>query len=320
MMVGAVAIAALPPLNGFVSKWLMYLSLMKCGLRNARQPQPVALPGRRSSGPDRRPGGDHLRSPHGHRPAGFAAQRAAARRSRILAVDARADADPGLPLPDRGGASRRRSRACCRAHWTRSSARKPVERCVATGRSEAPLGIARQHQRLDADRPRDGGGIPAGLVSHRRHERRARPGDAGMSSRRVRMQYTGRSFAEMIAEHLLPRFLRPRTTGWPRVVCSLPGAISGPNAPTPSAKGVRALLSALGGALFPAPHSPAGEGPRLPGLHRAHGRAGPGLGVPSHDGGGRHERIAGAPGDRPRRVERPPGPVLRAGPRWSDSG
>ena len=31
MMVGAVAIAALPPLNGFVSKWLLYLSLMKCG-------------------------------------------------------------------------------------------------------------------------------------------------------------------------------------------------------------------------------------------------------------------------------------------------
>ena len=28
----------------------------------------------------------------------------------------------------------------------------------------------------------------------------------------VRMQYTGRSFAEMVAEHLLPRFLRPRTT------------------------------------------------------------------------------------------------------------
>jgi hydrogenase-4 component B len=28
----------------------------------------------------------------------------------------------------------------------------------------------------------------------------------------ARMQYTGRSFAEMLAEHLLPRFLRPRTT------------------------------------------------------------------------------------------------------------
>ena len=32
MMVGAVAICGLPPLNGFVSEWLMYLSLMKCGL------------------------------------------------------------------------------------------------------------------------------------------------------------------------------------------------------------------------------------------------------------------------------------------------
>ena len=31
MMIGAVAIAALPPLNGFTSKWLMYLSLMKSG-------------------------------------------------------------------------------------------------------------------------------------------------------------------------------------------------------------------------------------------------------------------------------------------------
>jgi formate hydrogenlyase subunit 3/multisubunit Na+/H+ antiporter MnhD subunit len=32
MSVGAVAIAALPPLNGFVSKWLMYLGLMNYGL------------------------------------------------------------------------------------------------------------------------------------------------------------------------------------------------------------------------------------------------------------------------------------------------
>jgi formate hydrogenlyase subunit 3/multisubunit Na+/H+ antiporter MnhD subunit len=31
MMIGAVAIAALPPLNGFVSEWLMYLSLLKSG-------------------------------------------------------------------------------------------------------------------------------------------------------------------------------------------------------------------------------------------------------------------------------------------------
>src|SRR5205807_7057947 len=31
LMVGAVAIAALPPLNGFVSKWLMYLGVLESG-------------------------------------------------------------------------------------------------------------------------------------------------------------------------------------------------------------------------------------------------------------------------------------------------
>jgi hydrogenase-4 component B len=35
MTAGAVAIAALPPLNGFVSKWLLYLSLMKSGLASS---------------------------------------------------------------------------------------------------------------------------------------------------------------------------------------------------------------------------------------------------------------------------------------------
>ncbi len=32
MMVGAVAIAGLPPLNGFVGEWLMYIGLVKAGL------------------------------------------------------------------------------------------------------------------------------------------------------------------------------------------------------------------------------------------------------------------------------------------------
>jgi formate hydrogenlyase subunit 3/multisubunit Na+/H+ antiporter MnhD subunit len=35
MMVGAVAIAALPPLNGFVGEWLMYLGLLQLGLGSA---------------------------------------------------------------------------------------------------------------------------------------------------------------------------------------------------------------------------------------------------------------------------------------------
>ena len=32
ILVGSIAISALPPLNGFVSEWLMYLGLLKCGL------------------------------------------------------------------------------------------------------------------------------------------------------------------------------------------------------------------------------------------------------------------------------------------------
>ena len=35
MIVGAVAIAALPPLNGFTSKWLIYRALLQCGLSPA---------------------------------------------------------------------------------------------------------------------------------------------------------------------------------------------------------------------------------------------------------------------------------------------
>ena len=43
MTVGAVAIAALPPLNGFTSKWLMYLALLQCGLPPASDQGLTAL-------------------------------------------------------------------------------------------------------------------------------------------------------------------------------------------------------------------------------------------------------------------------------------
>ena len=39
----------------------------------------------------------------------------------------------------------------------------------------------------------------------------AAPGSGVTNRPTVRIQYTGRSFAEMLAERLLPRFLRPRT-------------------------------------------------------------------------------------------------------------
>ena len=43
MMLGAVGIAALPPLNGFVSKWLMYMSLLECGLLTGNNSSLAAL-------------------------------------------------------------------------------------------------------------------------------------------------------------------------------------------------------------------------------------------------------------------------------------
>ena len=43
--------AALPPLNGFVSEWLMYLSLIKCGVGQQRRRQPDGYLGRRCCSP-----------------------------------------------------------------------------------------------------------------------------------------------------------------------------------------------------------------------------------------------------------------------------
>ena len=67
----------------------------------------------------------------------------------------------------------------------------------------------------------------------------------------VRMQYTGRSFAEMIAEHLLPRFLRPRTTRQAPARLFPPGSEFGSPAPTRSAKGCTSRSSGAGRIAFP---------------------------------------------------------------------
>ena len=66
MIIGAVAVAALPPLNGFVSKWLLYLSLMKCGLTTGGGRLDSLARGRPPR-PGWRPGGDCVRASHGNR-------------------------------------------------------------------------------------------------------------------------------------------------------------------------------------------------------------------------------------------------------------
>ena len=94
--------------------------------------------------------------------------------------------------------------------------------------SEAPLVDARHHERLDADRLRGGGGRRCRVVS-RTASTGGRP-DLGLRIPHAdgdACNTPGRSFAEMMAEHLLPRFLRPRTTGRPPAACFLPRVSSG---------------------------------------------------------------------------------------------
>ncbi len=74
MMAGAVAIAALPPLNGFVSKWLIYLSLIRCGLAHNDVVSLCGAPVRRPPGADRRLGSVFLRPARRDRAAGLATQ------------------------------------------------------------------------------------------------------------------------------------------------------------------------------------------------------------------------------------------------------
>ena len=85
MMAGAVAISALPPLNGFVSEWLLYLSLMKCGLETSGGRSLDGPPGGWPGRAGRRPGRRHVRTPDGHRAPGFAAERSGRSCPRVFA-------------------------------------------------------------------------------------------------------------------------------------------------------------------------------------------------------------------------------------------
>src|ERR1019366_346148 len=58
------------------------------------------------------------------------------------------------------------------------------------------------------------GALTAPLLAWERNTRQAEgpTWGCGYVKPTERMQYTGRSFAELLAEHLLPRFLRPHTS------------------------------------------------------------------------------------------------------------
>jgi formate hydrogenlyase subunit 3/multisubunit Na+/H+ antiporter MnhD subunit len=208
MMVGAVALAALPPLNGFVSEWLMYLGLLKCGFATNDSRGLPAL---------------------------FAVGLLALIGGVAAAVFVRLTGVALLGSP--------RSDAARDAHesspWMLGPMLLLVFLCL--GMAMFPQTVTGwMGGALDQVLRWDSGGtlseleataplfilgrvnqwtliaIATGMVGFLVWSRRGAPTEGptwgcGYVQPTVRMQYTGRSFAEMIAEHLLPRFLRPHT-------------------------------------------------------------------------------------------------------------
>jgi formate hydrogenlyase subunit 3/multisubunit Na+/H+ antiporter MnhD subunit len=209
MVIGAVAIAGLPPLNGFVSEWLMYLGLLRSGLATGDS---RGLPALLAVGL-------------------FALIGAAAAVAFVRLI--------GIVL-----LGSPRSEAARHVHesspWMLGPMLLLVVLCLTvavipqavTGllagvlnqllgpdagqglmdleSSEAPL---QRVGTLNAVILAAVGAMTALVVAWARSTRQAEGATWGCGYVRPteRMQYTGRSFAELLAEHLLPRFLRPRT-------------------------------------------------------------------------------------------------------------
>jgi formate hydrogenlyase subunit 3/multisubunit Na+/H+ antiporter MnhD subunit len=211
MVVGAVAIAALPPMNGFVSKWLMYLSLMQVGMESAES---SALPALLAVGM-----------------LALVGALAAIALVRLVGI-----ALLGAP----------RTQAAEHAHesspWMIGPMLMLVALCalaavapqMAAGWLAGPVGQLlgdSAAQASSAGEPIDVplralgafnvctwialAAVAAALVWLTRREGPVARGPTwgcGYARPTSRMQYTGRSFAEMIAERVLPRPLRPRTS------------------------------------------------------------------------------------------------------------
>ncbi len=210
MMAGAVAICGLPPLNGFVSEWLMYLSLMKRGLatNDVRALTALlsvgllALVGGLAAIAFVRltgivllgtPRSDAARHAHESSPWMLAPMAVLVGLCLVVAV---------IPRTVAG--------------WLAD----PLDQVLGQGAgrlsrglesSEAPLGVLGE---LNISVLLAIGVAAAGLrfVCRRSELSEGPTWGCGYARPSGRMQYTGRSFAEMVGEHLLPRFLRPRTT------------------------------------------------------------------------------------------------------------
>lgn len=204
MAFGAVAVAALPPLNGFVSKWLVYMSLLDVGLvggRDGRLPAlftvgALALVGALAAFTFVRAVGLSLLGTPRSEAAGHAHESSPWMLGPIIVLATVCVAIavvPGLVI---------------------DLLDEPIKQVLGPVRDAATFVKAP----VDAIGLVDigvllAGGIgTAGFVWRTRRRSTAGPTwGCGYVRPTARMQYTGRSFAELLAENLLPRSLRPRT-------------------------------------------------------------------------------------------------------------
>jgi hydrogenase-4 component B len=214
MLLGAVAIAALPPLNGFVSEWLLYLGLLRAGLATSDGNSLtalfaiglLALIGTLAAAAFvRLTGIVLLGSPrseaaqHAHESSPWLLGPMLVLVVLCLTVAVNPQAVAGLLLRPTEGVLSQLSR-----------------RDVGEGLLDldaldaAPLYIVGN---LNTVTLIASGVLTALLLVWARQTRQAEgpTWGCGYVKPTQRMQYTGRSFAELLAEHLLPRFLRPHT-------------------------------------------------------------------------------------------------------------
>jgi NADH:ubiquinone oxidoreductase subunit 5 (subunit L)/multisubunit Na+/H+ antiporter MnhA subunit len=202
MILGAVAIVPLPPLNGFVSKWLLYVGLLECGLNSSADRGLTALlsvgalalvGGLAALAYVRLCGVVLLGSPrstaaeHAHESSGWLLGPAVLLVVLCLSAAVVPGRVAGLLDPAiRAILGRRPGPAAAPlATLGQINAWTLATLCLASGLFWSWL--------------------------RRGPSSAAVTWGCGYARPTPRMQYTGRSFSEMLAEHLLPRFLRPRT-------------------------------------------------------------------------------------------------------------
>jgi NADH:ubiquinone oxidoreductase subunit 5 (subunit L)/multisubunit Na+/H+ antiporter MnhA subunit len=204
MTLGAVAVAALPPLNGFVSKWLVYMSLLDVGMvggRDGRLPAlltvgVLALIGGLAAFTFVRAIGLSLLGAPRSEAAGHAHESSAWMLGPMVVLAALCVVLAVMPSPISGLLD------------------GPVAQILGPVRDDAtvvnvPVGTIGV---VNAGVLLAGVIGTAGFVWLIRGRSAAGPTwGCGYARPTARMQYTGRSFAEMLAENLMPRSLRPRT-------------------------------------------------------------------------------------------------------------